>query len=274
MRRGKIKEIVAVVLVIMFAVMSVPVQAQAAIRISAKTKTLVVGESFTLKIAGTTSAIKWSTDNKKVASVSKNGKVTAKKQGTATIKAKVSKKTLRCKITVKEKAESNNENSLGSRTNPLSAYDDNTFELYDYEQYIGKFKVRLLEYKDGKEANDLIMQNDFNEPPANGQEYIHLKFEIHYISGEKEISATDVINHYSNFYNFEANKQVEEIDYGVGYDDSVEDMVNISLYPGGSATCRTAILIKTGNSPITYRIQTGYNKKNYEPVYTWFTTSK
>lgn len=274
MKKGIIKRILAIVLIAMFAVMMVPIQTRAAIRISAKSKTLFVGESFTLKIAGTTSAIKWSTSNKKVASVNKRGKVTAKSQGTAIIKAKASKKTLKCRITVKEKSGIANGNSLGSRTNPLSAYNENTFELYDYEQHIGKFKVRLLEYKDGKEANDLIMQNDFNTPPSDGQEYIHLKFEIQYISGEKEVSATDVINHYSNFYNFEANKQVEEIDYGVGYDDSVEDMVDVSLYPGGSATCRTAILISTGNSPITYRVQTGYDKNRYEPVYTWFTTAK
>ena len=118
------------------------------------------------------------------------------------------------------------------------------------------------------------MQNDFNTAPASDQEYIHLKFEITYISGEKEIEAHEVINHYSNFYNFETNRRIEEIDYGVGYDDSTEDMTNISLYPGGSAICRTASLIKSGNTPITYKVQTGYDKKKFEPIYTWFATEK
>ncbi len=57
-------------------------------------------ESFTLKLTGKKGNIKWSSSNKKVAAVSKKGKVTAKGNGNATIKAKAGKKTYRCKITV------------------------------------------------------------------------------------------------------------------------------------------------------------------------------
>ena len=47
--------------------------------------------------------VKWATSNKKVAAVSKNGKVVAKKKGTAIITVKVKgSKTLRCKVTVKD----------------------------------------------------------------------------------------------------------------------------------------------------------------------------
>ena len=45
--------------------------------------------------------IKWSSSNKKIATVSSKGKVTAKKKGTATITAKVSGKSYKCKVTVK-----------------------------------------------------------------------------------------------------------------------------------------------------------------------------
>ena len=47
--------------------------------------------------------VKWATSNKKVVTVSKNGKVVAKKKGTAMITVKVKgSKTLRCKVTVKD----------------------------------------------------------------------------------------------------------------------------------------------------------------------------
>ena len=74
--------------------------AQAAVRLSKKSVTLVVGNSVTLKVKGTKKAVKWSTSNKKVATV-KKGKVTAKKAGKATITAKVAGKKYTCKVTVK-----------------------------------------------------------------------------------------------------------------------------------------------------------------------------
>lgn len=70
-----------------------------------KTKaTIEVGEKLTLKVKNTKDTIKWSSSDKNVAAVSKKGVVTAKAEGNATIKAIVSKKTLKCKITVKEAA--------------------------------------------------------------------------------------------------------------------------------------------------------------------------
>lgn len=67
-----------------------------------KTKvTLTVGKSVTLKMKGTTKKPKWSTSNKKIATVSKVGKVKAKKAGKVTITAKIGKKKYCCQITVK-----------------------------------------------------------------------------------------------------------------------------------------------------------------------------
>lgn len=82
---------------------AVPVQATGKVKISKSTATIYVGETLSLKVYGTGKKVKWSTSNKKIATVSKKGKVTAKKKGNVTIKAKVGKKTYRCKITVKEK---------------------------------------------------------------------------------------------------------------------------------------------------------------------------
>lgn len=73
--------------------------------ISAKSATIGIGGKLRLMIAGTGSKVKWSSSKKKVATVKKIGpylcEVTGKKAGTATIKAKVGKKNLKCKVTVK-----------------------------------------------------------------------------------------------------------------------------------------------------------------------------
>lgn len=69
-------------------------------KLNKKNSTLIKGQTLVLKVSGTKSKIKWSSSNKTVAAVNSTGKVTAKKKGTATIVAKVGKKTLSCKITV------------------------------------------------------------------------------------------------------------------------------------------------------------------------------
>ena len=73
--------------------------------------TLTVGKSKKLTVRNGKN-VKWSSSNKAVATVSKNGTVKAKKVGKATIRAKVSGKNLKCKVRVKKKAgNTNNKNS-------------------------------------------------------------------------------------------------------------------------------------------------------------------
>ena len=59
-------------------------------------------KSYQLKVKGTSKKVTWKSSNKKVAIVSKKGKVTGKKKGTAVITAKVSGRTYKCKVTVKD----------------------------------------------------------------------------------------------------------------------------------------------------------------------------
>lgn len=54
-----------------------------------------------LKMQWVKGKVKWSSSNKRVATVNSKGKVTAKKKGTAKISAKVGGKTYKCKVTVK-----------------------------------------------------------------------------------------------------------------------------------------------------------------------------
>ena len=78
--------------------------AQAAtVKLNKKAITLDVGRTQRLKVTGTKAKIKWRSTKSSIAKVSKSGVVTAISSGTATIKAKVGKKTLSCKVTVKHK---------------------------------------------------------------------------------------------------------------------------------------------------------------------------
>lgn len=74
----------------------------ASIKISKTKYTMNKGETYKLKIKGTIKKVKWSSSNKKVATVNSNGKVKAKKKGKVTITAKVSGKKYKCKIKVED----------------------------------------------------------------------------------------------------------------------------------------------------------------------------
>lgn len=104
------KGISILVCFVLMLIMAMPTQAEAAKKkpkLNKKKLTLYVGKKATLKVKNTKKKVKWSSSKKKVAKVTKKGKrtakVTAKKKGTTNIIAKVGKKKLKCKVTVKEK---------------------------------------------------------------------------------------------------------------------------------------------------------------------------
>jgi len=101
--RNLIKTSIAILFAMMlFLCVDVSVDVQAkAISLNKKSLTLEVGKTSTLKVKGTKKSVTWTSTNKSVATVTKKGKVTAKKAGTATICARVAKKKLKCKVTVK-----------------------------------------------------------------------------------------------------------------------------------------------------------------------------
>ncbi len=77
------------------------VEAATKVKLNKTKATIYVGKSVQLKIKGTKSKVKWTSNKKSVAKVSSNGKVTGKKAGKAVITAKVGKKKYKCNITVK-----------------------------------------------------------------------------------------------------------------------------------------------------------------------------
>lgn len=81
---------------------TVTVEAASKVKLNKKKATVYVGKSTQLKVTGTKKKVTWKSSNKKVATVTRKGKVTAKKKGTATITATVSGKKYTCKVTVKD----------------------------------------------------------------------------------------------------------------------------------------------------------------------------
>lgn len=100
-------------------------QAKAKPKLSSKKITIKVGQKKKLKVKNVKKKkVKWSTKNKAIATVNKKGKVVGKKKGKTTVIAKVGKKKLKCKVTVKKKAStkksSSNKNSSSNKKLNLS----------------------------------------------------------------------------------------------------------------------------------------------------------
>lgn len=221
-------------------------------------------QSIVLKLYGTTRKPKWASSDTSIVTVNSTGNITAKKEGVAVIYAMIGKIKYNCRVTVKTPTP-----EKGSRENPYNAYEQYSTDIYDYGSFVGNFTVQLLDYKQGHEAYNLVMQNENNTAPTAGQEYIYMKFIIKYNSGSESVDASTVINYHGNIFNHGMTNAVTNIDWGFNYDLDVEDMTDTTLYPGGSAVCSVAILVRSGNTPVTYRLETGQTS-DYEPIYKWF----
>ena len=88
------------------------VQAATKIKLNYTKKTIYVGKSFKLKITGTKKKVKWSSSNKKIATVSSTGLVKGNNKGTCKITANVSGKKYTCTVNVKGNTISTNFDKL------------------------------------------------------------------------------------------------------------------------------------------------------------------
>ena len=75
--------------------------ADSRIEISAKRLTLYNGQTTILSLDGTSQIPMWTSSNPKIATINKNGRISAKKPGKAIITAKLDGKQYRCQLTVK-----------------------------------------------------------------------------------------------------------------------------------------------------------------------------
>ena len=103
---GKLKKGFAVILIFVLSISMVPtinVSAAKKVKLNKNKATIYVGKTISLKLKNNKKKIKWSSSNKKVATVNNKGKVKGKKAGRTTITAKVGKKKYKCKVLVKRK---------------------------------------------------------------------------------------------------------------------------------------------------------------------------
>ena len=106
--------------------------------------TLYIGSNYTLKVKKASGKVKWTSGKKSVATVSSKGKVVAKKAGKAKITAKIGSKKLICRLTVKKRPL-----GKGTKANPKSAYNNNSFTFYEEGKKIGKISTSAKRACDG-----------------------------------------------------------------------------------------------------------------------------
>ena len=107
MTKQMAKKTLLITLTVLVMLIVLPSTAQAASKLKLnKTKaTVYVGKTVTLKVSGASGAVKWTSKNKRIATVKKTGsksaKVTAKKAGKTTITAKNGRESVTCSLTLK-----------------------------------------------------------------------------------------------------------------------------------------------------------------------------
>ena len=112
----------ALALVCVSMVISTDVVEAASVRLNKTSITMYTGQTSTLKVSATSKKVTWYTSNKKVATVSSRGVVSAKSSGSATITARVNNKNLKCKVTVKKQTTTNKKAALKAYYNFLKSY--------------------------------------------------------------------------------------------------------------------------------------------------------
>lgn len=103
---SKIKKVLVILFTLVLTMSMFPtinVSAARKVKLNKTKATIYVGKTVTLKLKNNKKKIKWSSSNRKVATVTSKGKVKGKKAGKVTITAKVGKKKYKCKVTVKRK---------------------------------------------------------------------------------------------------------------------------------------------------------------------------
>ena len=173
---------------------SVKVKSKKSITISCKSLSLSVGETATINaiVTGMKRNIKWSTSNKKIATV-KNGKVTGKKKGTVTITARCGRLKAKCKVTVKNEGVYHTENGE-------SLYED------DYTQNrLFNLKIDIVGNKLYIEGKLLRLRNGKREHVTGNKHIFILSSETNYREGDVPINKDRFLYDAKNYMNMWAN---------------------------------------------------------------------
>lgn len=211
---GFTKQMISVVLVLALVLILVPTSASAAKKVKLnKTKvTLKVGKTVTLKLKNNKKKVKWTSSNKKVATVTSKGKVKAKKAGKATITAKVGKKKYKCKVTVQAKKST-------TKVNPAGYGSISGNVTYYYNQYQG--------HKADTGARVILIPTDGSAKNANVTPYSSESDlnKYHIYIGKVDGIGNYTINHIP-IGNYKVLMISSETSYGgwfAAYDDAISD---------------------------------------------------
>lgn len=159
----------------------------------------------------------------------------------------------------------------GSKRHPYYAYKTCKTDVYG-ASYAGEFKIRLIDYKDGKDALKFLKENGVKKNPGKSKEYVYLKFKIKCLSADEEVPADLILNDYSSFFDSKCKKQLKtEV---IPVDDGNKELsYNTMISSGETIICSIVLSVKSGSTPITYRISVGYDE-DYNEIEKWFTTKK
>lgn len=221
--KKSIKVLVMIMFVALTVAIAAPVTTQAAVKLNKTKKTMTQKSTYTLKIKGMKSSkikkVKFTSSNKKVATVKKKSKtkavVAAKKKGTATITAKITykkkikgkkSKKLKFKVTVSNKKRTTTGKNA-KNTKVKSGYYINTVRAED---------TKVTGHADKECAKVLVLGKKASYDKATGKFTLKLDYPVAHYDHHDDENHTDYIG--ATFYD-KNGKKIKSIRKYVKYPD-------------------------------------------------------
>jgi len=176
-------------------VITTPRPAEAAVKISKKKATLEVDATLKLKITGTKSKATWKSNNKSVATVDKNGLVTAVSEGQATITATVDSKKYTCVVTVVDSNKDTSKSSITTSTD-FEDYLNSTYSSINTPMGKIQFKHRVSENKSEVFAYDFYITTEWE-----GLSPYDIEYSSSYSSSDKDKTKNKLKDIQKSIYN-------------------------------------------------------------------------
>ena len=241
-------------------------QAKAKIKLNTTKISLQRGKTYTLKVKGTKKKVKWSSNKKMIATVTRKGKVTAKKPGTAVITAKIGKKKYKCKVkvwqkTTKKPTNTNTKpNPIGTRVNPADPRTGITLDTTG-----GTIYFKLIETLKGQEAENRLLQMNQSLEEIKQGEYEHtgttlvlFVYDVQAVNGfaAYPLNGLDIINSYALYDGTcsENIKNIESFYLSEGYEAMIP--TNLNLYTGASSKMYEALWVPDEMTSFSNQIYT------------------
>lgn len=173
---------------------------QAAVKLNQKKLYLTPKKSYKLKLKGTKKKVTWKSSNKKVATVSKSGKVTAKKIGKATIVAKVKGKKYKCKVYVEKKEKYNARKlrdfivKMGEKSKDGEGKDWYEISCVTYDEENTEYWARINVHKDSYTMDFTYLELPDTTAGTNYRYFFSLD-PVNKKSGSLDVSRTSVADY-------------------------------------------------------------------------------